>query len=86
MIEAKGNYADLLATAFGRERLEEDWLDQAGKQVRASQGRRIEWYFHDAAAATVASALFVKRHYDSTITVHVLPYPGGVPKPNPRVR
>jgi hypothetical protein len=66
--------------------LEEDWLDQAGKQVRASQGRRIEWYFHDAAAAAVAEKVFADAGYDRTISVHVLPYPGGVPKLNPRIR
>lgn len=60
MIEAKGNYADLLAKQFGRQILTEDWLGQAGKQITASQGRHLEWYFHDASAAAFAAGLFAE--------------------------
>ena len=84
MIEAKGNYAGFLATSFGKEKLTKDWIEQAGKQVRAGD-RRFEWYFHDPEAAAFAKGLFEDNDL-SSIGIHALPYPGGVPKPNPRIR
>ena len=85
MIEAKGNYAGFLATSFGEEKLTKDWLEQAGKQVQAAGNRRVEWYFHDPEAAAFAKGLFAANKLGS-IGVHVLPYPGGIPKLNPRIR
>ncbi len=85
MIEAKGNYADFLASSFGERKLTDEWLKQANRQVRAAGNRRVEWYFHDPEAAAFAEGLFAKNDLGS-IGIHVLPYPGGVPKPNPRVR
>ena len=85
MIEAKGNYAGFLASSFGKGELTKEWLDQADRQVRAAGNRRVEWYFHDPEAATFAKKLFADNDLGS-IGIHVLPYPGGVPKPNPRIR
>ena len=83
MIEAKGNYAGFIAKPFGERKLTDEWLDQAGKQLRAAGNRRVEWYFHDPEAAAFAKNLFAQRY--EMIGIHVLPYPGGVPKPNPRI-
>ena len=85
MIEAKGNYADMLSKPYGPGSLEEKWLDQANRQVRAAGNRRVEWYFHDPEAAAFAKGLFANNDLGS-IGIHALPYPGGVPKPNPRIR
>ena len=84
MIEAKGNYADFLASSFGKRKLTDEWLKQASKQVQAAGNRRVEWYFHDPEAAAFARNLFAEKY--GMIGIHVLPYPGGVPKPNPRIR
>ena len=84
MIEAKGNYADFLAKPIGKEILTNDWLRQAENQTNAAGNRRVEWYFHDPEAAVFAKNLFAKNY--SSIGIHVLSYPGGVPKHNPRVR
>jgi hypothetical protein len=85
MIEAKGNYAEMLATQWGQEKLAGEWVDQASKQVQAAGNRRVEWYFHDPNAAAFAQKWFEANKLGS-IRIHVLPYPGGVPKPNPRIR
>ena len=39
MIEAKGHYAEMMETKWGRDKLEADWTDQATRQVKASAGR-----------------------------------------------
>ena len=85
MIEAKGNYADMLSKPYGPKSLEEEWLDQAQRQTRVAGNRRVEWYFHDPEAAAFAGKLFANNKLGA-IGIHVLPHPLGVPKPNPRVR
>ena len=84
MIEAKGNYARTLSNSYGPGALEGSWLKQARSQVQAAGNRRVEWYFHDPEAAAFANGLFAEKY--GVIGIHVLPYPGGVPKPNPRIR
>lgn len=84
MIDAKGNYADMVADKNGRRWLTISWQSQAVRQLRAAGHRRVEWYFHDATAAAFAKMLFAKNHL--AIGIRVLPYPPGVPKPNPGIR
>ena len=60
------------------------WLKQAASQVKVAGNRRVEWYFHDPEAAAFARGLFAREY--SSIGIHVLPYPGSVPRPNPRIR
>lgn len=63
LIEAKGTgYArPLLRSPFMREMFEKDWLNQAERQINASNGRPIQWHFAERAAADDARALFAAR-------------------------
>ncbi len=85
MIEAKGHYEDLMRSEWGQDKVRDDWIDQASRQVAASGGRDIEWYFHEQAAAAAASKLFEDDDKLKRIKIFVKPYPGGVPKHNPRI-
>ncbi|MGO8844138.1 MAG: hypothetical protein ACLQFI_02060 [Methylocella sp.] len=85
MIEAKGHYEDLMRSEWGQDKVRDDWIDQASRQVAASGGREIEWYFHEQAAAAAASKLFEDDDKLKHIKIFVKPYPGGVPKHNPRI-
>ncbi|MGO9236800.1 MAG: hypothetical protein ACLP4V_23005 [Methylocella sp.] len=85
MIEAKGHYEDLMRSEWGQDKVRDDWIDQASRQVAASGGRDIEWYFHEQAAADAASKLFEKYSDLKRIKIFVRPYPSGVPKKNPRI-
>lgn len=60
MIEAKGpGYADMLQDSFFRDRiLPAQWKDQARRQIAASGGRDIEWFFAEPEAAIAAQKLF----------------------------
>ena len=59
MIEAKGpGYADALQKPFMVERLTDDWIEQATRQVQASEGRPLEWYFAEEKAAAEAERIF----------------------------
>ena len=86
MVEAKGHYADLMSSEFGERILKYDWTDQASRQVNASGGRDIEWYFHEQAAADYAQTLFSEIADLSRIRVSVLPDPAGIPNPNARIK
>jgi hypothetical protein len=59
MIEAKGyGFASLLQSSYLEKRLTSRWLGQAMRQVAASGGREIEWYFAEESAANYAKSLF----------------------------
>ncbi len=60
MVEAKGpGYADMLQDGFFRDRiLPARWKDQARRQIAASGGRDIDWFFAEPEAATAAQKLF----------------------------
>jgi hypothetical protein len=62
MIEAKGpGYAKLLKYSyFSEEIFLARWTKQAARQVDASGGRDLEWYFAEDAASTYARRLFRK--------------------------
>jgi len=45
-------------TIFISDRIDQQWVRQATRQIDASGGRDIEWYFHEQAAADAAQDLF----------------------------
>lgn len=85
MIEAKGHYEEARKDDFTSDRIDQQWVRQATRQIDASGGRDIEWYFHEQAAAAAASKLFEDDDKLKRIKIFVKPYPGGVPKHNPRI-
>ncbi len=60
MIEAKGpGYAEMLKDSFFSDRiLPPQWKDQAERQLAASGGRDIEWFFAEPEAADLAREVF----------------------------
>ena len=86
MIEAKGHYAQMMETKWGRDKLAVDWTDQATRQVKASAGRQIEWYFHEQAGADQAQQIFQRYEALNRIIVRYLPDPAGIPNPNRRIK
>lgn len=60
MIEAKGpGYAEMLDDSFFHDRiLPAEWTEQAERQVAASGGREIEWFFAEPEAADFARENF----------------------------
>jgi hypothetical protein len=85
MIEAKGHSEDVRRNLILRDEMDNDWIEQATRQVDASGGRDIQWYFHEQAAADAASDLFEDDDKLDRIKIFVGPYPGGIPKHNPRI-
>ena len=86
MIEAKGHYEDLMRSEWGQDKVRDDWIDQASRQVAASGGREIEWYFHEQAAADAAQDLFRQVPDLRRIKIYYLPDPAGIPNPNARIK
>ncbi|WP_041367591.1 hypothetical protein [Methylocella silvestris] len=86
MIEAKGHYAEMMRSDWRQDRLAEDWVDQAGRQVKASGGRPIEWYFHELEAYILAQKAFDNEYELKSIRVFFFPHPSGVPNPNSRMK
>lgn len=64
MVEAKGpGYDGLLAASEATVVPEwtsviDEWWDQSGRQIAASDGRPVRWYFADLAVALFARELF----------------------------
>jgi hypothetical protein len=58
MVEAKGDYADVLAVEPAMKKIIGDWLTQSKRQIDASGGRRVRWYFAEAETAIFARKLF----------------------------
>jgi hypothetical protein len=85
MIEAKGHYEVARQNRIISDSIDDKWVEQATRQVDASGGRDIEWYFHEQAAADAAQDLFKDDDKLKRIMIFVRPYPGGVPKHNPRI-
>jgi hypothetical protein len=74
MIEAKGpGYADKLDNAIVGRSIRVEWIGQATRQVQASQGRRIEWYFAEQEAADEARDIFDKNEDLRRIFVFTVP-------------
>jgi hypothetical protein len=76
LIEAKGTgYARMLANKFMQKIIAGKWLDQAWRQIEASQGRPIQWHFAEKAAADFARELFERKGFDQ-IQVIYTPWEG----------
>ncbi|MGH6838613.1 MAG: hypothetical protein ACREDT_07400 [Methylocella sp.] len=79
MIETKGpRFAYLLRFSSIEANLVKDWTDQATRQVDASGGRAIEWYFAEQAAADKARKIF-NDNYDLRGKITVFTVPAEVP-------
>jgi Restriction endonuclease fold toxin 5 len=75
MIEAKGPaFAKMLENAIMADSLAKQWVEQATSQLQASEGRPLEWYFAEEAAAVEAERIFAN---DKTLegkikVIHIL--------------
>jgi hypothetical protein len=58
MVEAKGEYAGVLAFQPGNDSISADWLDQPAAQIAAAGGRPIRWYFAEPETEAFAKKLF----------------------------
>jgi hypothetical protein len=58
MVEAKGEYAGVLAFQPGNDSIAADWLDQSAAQIAAAGGRAIRWYFAEPDTEAFAKKLF----------------------------
>ncbi|MEJ0093589.1 MAG: hypothetical protein WDN46_09155 [Methylocella sp.] len=86
MIEAKGHYAEMMRSEWGQDILADRWAKQAEDQIVASGRRRIEWYFHEQAAADLARRVFQREANLKRIKVRYRPDPVGAPNPNLRIK
>jgi hypothetical protein len=75
MIEAKGpGYAKLLQYSYFADRILPDrWTRQASRQVDASGGRGLDWFFAEGSAAEAAQKAF--RKIPSLARVNILTIP-----------
>jgi hypothetical protein len=76
MVDAKGNYRRVLAFTAGRSGVIWAWMQQAKRQIDASGGRPVRWYFAEAETAVFARQLFdsVDKGREKIETVY-LPWP-----------
>lgn len=59
MVEAKGpGYAGHLRYEILKDSVSQEWLAESGRQVDASQGRPIRWYFAELGVALFAGDIF----------------------------
>lgn len=74
MIEAKGpGFADMLRSDRIRESFTRRFLGQATRQVRASGGREVEWYFAEQRTADFARKLFNESDELARVKIKVIP-------------
>ncbi len=73
MIEAKGPpFGEMLRYKFFQDRFAYEWTYQASREISASGGRPLEWFFADADAADFARKLFGKTgSLSRIIVIHV---------------
>jgi len=73
MIEAKGPpFGKMLRYKFFQDRFTYEWTYQASREISASGGRPLEWFFADANAADFAGKLFRKTgSLSRIIVIHV---------------
>jgi hypothetical protein len=76
MVEAKGpGYASLLQNMWTAASVIDEWVGESGRQVDASHGRPIRWYFAEPEAAAFAASLFrAARQGREKIEIVVLPW------------
>jgi hypothetical protein len=76
MVDAKGpGYAGLLSFPQTMQSVVYEWVEESGRQIAASGGRRVRWYFAEKAAADFARDLF--ESYDEgreTIEIEIRPW------------
>jgi hypothetical protein len=74
MIEAKGPaYGSMLRAQHFKDKFTDEWADQASRQIAASGGRPLEWYFADREAAVFARELFDSKKNLQRIQVFHVP-------------
>ena len=82
MIEAKGTgYAAIIAKEnwYVFRGVTTDWLEQSLRQVQASKGRPVQWYFAEPLAAAYAKGLFNHtKEGRENIEIFVLPWSEGM--------
>jgi hypothetical protein len=49
-----------------------EWWDRAGRQIAASGGRPVRWYFAELGAALDAQALFDSDRYEGRARIEVV--------------
>jgi hypothetical protein len=76
MVEAKGpGYTDLLQNPWTAASVIDEWVGESGRQLDASHGRPIRWYFAEPEAAAFAASLFrAARQGREKIEIVVLPW------------
>jgi hypothetical protein len=76
MVEAKGpGYATLLQNIWTAFSVIDEWVGESGRQLDASHGRPIRWYFAEPEAAAFAASLFrATRQGREKIEIVVLPW------------
>lgn len=76
LAEMKWGYTDFIANLFRRpfRNLGASWIDQATRQVDASQGRPITWFFSEKIPAQLARKLFDSDPTLARINVVYAPY------------
>ena len=80
MVEAKGNYAGVLAFEEGQRKISAEWLEQSAAQLAAAGGRPIRWYFAEPETKVFAEKLFRNAGRGrARIETQVLPWPGSGP-------
>ncbi len=63
MVEAKGpGYGRMLRYPFFQERFTERWTRQASRQISASGGRPLHWFFADAGAAALPEIYLIEMN------------------------
>jgi hypothetical protein len=80
MIEYKGTgYADMLGDKGSlfqlKDSITREWLDEATRQIEASQGRPVRWYFAELGALNYARQLFSARNILKRIELVYAPPP-----------
>jgi hypothetical protein len=74
MIEAKGPpFGEMLRYKFFQDRFAYEWTYQASREISASGGRALHWFFADARAAAFARDLFDGNEHLKRISVSHVP-------------
>jgi hypothetical protein len=80
MVEAKGEYAGVLAFPQGKDSISAIWLNQSAAQIAAAGGRPIRWYFAEPETRAFVEELFKSAGGGrDRIETQVLPWPGSGP-------
>jgi hypothetical protein len=76
MVEAKGlGYDGLLAFTPAMDSVIMEWWEESGRQVAASGGRPVRWYFAELGAAEFARELFDSDKAGGRARIEVVFFP-----------